>query len=115
MCRARKGLSTVKSSNLVISFSKVPSEPTPKYAEIFPGTMRHTTIRVQYALFQCESGSYHFVTHDALDASSKQTIEFLRQAIQMRITRIPPYNTTTGYDIEVYEVYSSVPSLWPND
>jgi len=74
---------------------------------------RDRPLRIPYALFCRESGSYQCVGENHVDASSEDTVELLHGGIHAHIRAIPPYNEETGHEIIVYEV-RRLTAVWPD-
>jgi len=92
-------------SNLIFVFGKFGfwSAPANRTKKTIAAT-RNRPLRIPYALFYRESGSYKYVSQNHVEASSEDTVGFLHEVVRTHIEAIPPYDGETRHKIIVYEV-----------
>jgi len=61
-------------------------------------------LRIPYALFKFESGSYQFVGANEVEKSSDDTVELLHKTILVNIKCIQPQDEEVRWNIVAYEV-----------
>lgn len=103
ICLHNCKLGNMETPNLILVFSKIGcwSASTNRTENTIAATR---PLRIPYALFYRESGSYKCVGQKDVAASSEDTVGILHEVIHMHIRAIPPYNGETGHEVIVYEV-----------
>jgi hypothetical protein len=88
-------------SNVVSLFSPIAAGG----AELVGVVTQYHKLRFKYRLFERKPESFEFVGRASVEASPKQTMQVVWDAVRRSIESLPNHGTNTGHRIQVYEVW----------